>query len=336
MEFRDDVLALLGFGVAVVRCNRGHAVFLLNGKPDVLDVTPVIGPDDHLAAALLKRSQQLVHTVARNVNLLPIIKLHVATANLMQPHDLREGIVGGHQVALNQGERHQLHLVVVGGLLFRQLNLTAHKHLVRQVQAFILGHAKREAIELLLQLIQVAIANDLFERVRGHLALNQNGVARLERVVAVAVQALGPKELALAVQIQRGLGHRGACCNTPVPRITGHFDDALCALGCWRFDGGAFVYGHECIGHSQERARMGHALLCAECLDVHDQNAHGVHSIHHLVHLFALGLTGSGRPTSNSGLNVLRHMLWQFGCIPVAVHPFWRYDEHRVDLALVV
>ena len=33
---------------------------------------------------------------------------------------------------------------------------------------------------------------------------------------------------------------------------------------------------------------MRYTLLCAERLDVHDQNAQGVHSIHHSVHLFTL------------------------------------------------
>ena len=81
---------------------------------------------------------------------------------------------------------------------------------------------------------------------------------------------------------------------------------------------------------------MRHTFLCAERFNVHDQNAHGVHGIHHLVHLLTLRFTRRRRPTSHSCRNVLRHMFWQFGCIPIAVNALWRYDEHRVDLALVV
>ena len=145
----------------------------------------------------------LEDAVVRDVDLLPIVKLHMATHDLMQAHDLRERIVGGHQVAVDQSERHQLHLVVVGDLLFGELDLTAQEDLVWKVQALFFGHAESEVLQLFLQLVQVAIADDLLESVGGHLAFNKDRVPGLEGKVAVVVEVAGAEEFALAVDVQR-------------------------------------------------------------------------------------------------------------------------------------
>ena len=258
------------------------------------------------------------------------------TADLVQPHELGQGVVGAHQVAINERQGHELHLVIVFLLLRGQLDIAAGVNLVRQVQALILGHAEGEAVELFLQLIQPAVADDLLECVGGQLALDKDRVPGLEGIEAGAVQAVWPQEFALAVQIQRGLGDGGTSGNPPVPRFAGHLDDALGALGVGGLDGGRFIHGHEGRGDTQERAGVGHTFFGAERLDVHDHDAQLVEGVDHLLHLQLLRLAGRGRPACHLVADVIRHVLGQLGLIPISVYALWCHNEHCIDLALVV
>ena len=200
LEVGHDLLARLRFRVAEVGGYRRHPVLLLQGQLDVLDVAAVVGPDDHLALDLFDLCQQFVDAVAGDVLLPAVVQLDVATADLLQPHDLRERVVGGHHRAVvHHGQGHELHLLVVFLLLWREINLAAHEHLVRQVQALVLGHAEGELVELLLQLIQVPVADNLFERMGRHLAFNEDRVPCLEGIEAVVAQAVVAQKLTLAV-----------------------------------------------------------------------------------------------------------------------------------------
>ena len=114
-------------------------------------------------------------------------------------------------------------------MLGRQVHFALDIELVWQVQAFLLFHAEREAIELFFQLVQATVAHDLLEAVRVELALDCDGVARLEHVVAAHIQAAVRQECALLVQVHRALGDRGACEDAPVPRTTAHLLGVLTA-----------------------------------------------------------------------------------------------------------
>ena len=256
--------------------------------------------------------------------------------DLVQPHELGQSVVGGHHVAVDQRQGHELHLVVGLGLLVGELDLAAREHLVRQVQALILGHAEGEAVELLLQLVQVPVADDLLERVGGHLAFDKDRVPRLEGVVAVVVETRRRQELALAVQVQRALGDRGPCGDALVDRLLAHLDDVFGALGVGGLDGGALIDGHIGVGHPQEGPGKGHALLGAERFDVHDQDTQGVHRLEHGLHLGLLSLAWRWRPAGHRVGDVGRHVLWDLPRVPVTIDALGGHHQHGVDLALVV
>ena len=337
LKVGHDLLACLGLSVAKVCGHAGHAVLLLQRQLDVLDVATVVGPDDYLAINLFDLREQFVDAVAGDVLLPAVVQLDVATANLLQPHDLRERVVGGHQRAvIHHGQGHELHLLVVLFLLWRELNLPAHEHLVGQVQALVLGHAEGELVELLLQLIQVPVAYDLLECVGWHLAFNEDRVPRLEGVEAVVVQAVVAQKLALAVQVQRALGDGRSGGDAAVHGFLANLDDALGALGPGRLDRGAFINRHEGVGHTQKRAGKQHALVCAEGLDVHHQHPQLVCAGQHLLHLQLLRFARRRRPACHGQRDVLWHVLGYLGGVPIAVDTFGCYDEHRIDPALVI
>ena len=117
-----------------------------------------------------------------------IVVLHVATAYLVQPHDLGQSIVSRHQISIDQRQRHELHLIVVFLLFNSEFNVSTHKDFIWQIQAFIFGHAVRKVTQLFLQLIQVSIAHNLLECMRGQLAFNKDRIASLEGIKTVVVK----------------------------------------------------------------------------------------------------------------------------------------------------
>jgi hypothetical protein len=102
LEVLYGLFSFLLLGVAVVSCHGCHAIFFLQRQLDVLDVPAIVRSDNCLAVSLFKHSHKLVDSIAGDVNLLAIVKLDVTTTNLMQPHELGQGIVGAHQVAINK------------------------------------------------------------------------------------------------------------------------------------------------------------------------------------------------------------------------------------------
>ena len=190
----------------------------------------------------------------------------------MHAHELRERIDRAHQPATDLRQRQRAHLVV-GLLLLRcQVHFPLDIELVRQVQALLLFHPKRKAVELFLQLVQTPVAHNLLESVGIELALHRHSVARLENVVTAHIQAVVREKCALLVQIHRAFGDRGACEDAPEPRATAHLFGVFAAGRARGLDGGALVHRHHCVVHKQEAPGIRRALGRAERLDVHHQN----------------------------------------------------------------
>ena len=187
-----------------------------------------------------------------------------------------------------------------------------------------------------MQFLQPPIAHNLLEGVRGQSALQKNGISRLKCVVAGAVEAAVVQEFALRVQVQGASGHRGAGCNPAVLRIPAYFNQGNAAFCRMVFDGGALIYGHERLGDPEKSFGVGRPFLCAERLNIHDQNAKLVRSFQHGLHFQLLRLAGRGGPTGHAVADVVRHVLGYFTPVPVLVDPLRGHNQHGVDLAFVV
>ena len=151
---------------------------------------PEVGPDDDLAVRLFNGRHELCDPVVLQGHNLLVVQRNVTTDDLLQPHDLGQGIRGGRHPLVKGGKRHQDHLVIRSFLLWRELHFPAQEGLLWQIKALVFAHTERKLGKLLMQLIKPAVAHHLLKRVGANTALHGHRITGQEGVVTRQPQAI--------------------------------------------------------------------------------------------------------------------------------------------------
>ena len=120
MELLDNILPLILWGVSVVTGHGVVAILLGQRTTNTKDVVSVRRPDDDFALHLFRNVHQLVQAVVRHLLRLAVVRRQEATANLLEPHDLRKYASRGRKLAVVEHGKSQLLHLIVEALLIRR------------------------------------------------------------------------------------------------------------------------------------------------------------------------------------------------------------------------